>query len=232
MGIAEQISLRSRRRKLELFMEELRPTAETTVLDVGAHEQAFAESRESSTNNFFEEFYPWPERLTALGLHDGTGFTAHYPKIRYVQGDGLELPFADGEFDVVFSNAVVEHVGGVEQQRRFASEAARVGKRVFMTTPNRHFPIETHTKLPFVHWLPRSAEHKVYDALGRHWATKIDLLSARDFAALFPGKVRVKNLGMTLVAIVDYRTRSRARARRAAARRGAGSSHAASTRCP
>jgi SAM-dependent methyltransferase len=203
VGIADSVSLRSRKRKLELFMEELGPNAETTVLDVGAHEQAFGESRESSTNNFFEEFYPWPERLTALGLHDGTGFQAHYPTIRYVQGDGLELPFADDEFDIVFSNAVVEHVGGVEQQRRFVAEAVRVGKRVFMTTPNRHFPIETHTKLPLVHWLPRKAEHRVYDALGRHWATKIDLLSAKDFAALFPGPVRVKNLGMTLVAIVD-----------------------------
>jgi SAM-dependent methyltransferase len=203
MGLADTVSLRSRRKKLDLFLREIAPTEETTILDVGAHERAFGETPQSATDNFFEEFYPWPARITALGLHDGAGFKAHYPAIRYVQGDGLELPFGDGEFDVVFSNAVVEHVGGVENQRRFVAEAVRVGKRVFMTTPNRRFPIETHTKLPLVHWLPRRAEHRVYDALGKHWATKIDLLSARDFAALFPGPVRIENLGMTIVAIVD-----------------------------
>lgn len=203
VGLADTVSLRSRKRKLELFLAEMRPTAETTVLDVGAHEQAFAETTEASTNNFFEEFYPWPERITALGLHSGEGFRAHYPTIRYVQGDGLSLPFDDDAFDIVFSNAVIEHVGGVEQQRQFVAEATRVGKRSFLTTPNRRFPIETHTKLPFVHWLPQRLEHRVYDTLGRHWATKIDLLSAPDFRALYETPVRVKSLGMTLVAVTD-----------------------------
>src|SRR5512145_1253408 len=167
MRVADAISLRSRRRKLELFLEELHPTAETTVLDVGADELAFGEGDGCGTLNFFEEHYPWPERITALGLQDGSGFRVRYPGIRYVQGDACALPFADGEFDIVFSNAVIEHVGDRERQRQLVSEAVRVGRRVFIATPNRLFPIELHTRLPVVHWLPDRIAHSVYRSTGK-----------------------------------------------------------------
>ena len=203
MRIVDAVSLRSRRRKLRLFLEELRPTPETSVLDVGADELAFGEGDGCGTLNFFEEHYPWPERITALGLHDGSGFRARYPGIRYVQGDACELPFADSEFDIVFSNAVIEHVGDRERQRQLVSEAVRVGRRIFITTPNRRFPIEVHTRLPFVHWLPDRIAHRTYRALGKSSATEINLLSKSALAALFPGHVRIVNLGLTLVAIVD-----------------------------
>ena len=66
----------------------------------------------------------------------------------------MRCPFDDGSFDVVFSNAVIEHVGDRERQGQLVREALRVGRRVFLTTPNRWFPVEVHTRLPFVHWLP------------------------------------------------------------------------------
>ena len=203
MRLVDQVSLRSRRRKLQLFLEELHPTAETSVLDVGADELAFGEGDGCGTLNFFEEHYPWTERITALGLHDGTGFSARYPTIRYVQGDACALPFADGEFDIVFSNAVIEHVGDRELQQQLVSEAIRVGRRVFITTPNRRFPVEVHTRLPFVHWLPDRTAHRVYRAVGKSFATEVRLLSKPGLASLFPGRVRIVNLGLTLVAIVD-----------------------------
>jgi SAM-dependent methyltransferase len=203
MRLADAISLRSRERKLRLFLEELRPTSESTVLDVGADELRFGEGDGCGTLNFFEERYPWPERITALGLHDGEGFRARYPGIRYVQGDACALPFEDGAFDIVFSNAVIEHVGGRERQLAFVNEAIRVGRRLFITTPNRRFPIEVHTRLPLVHWLPDSLAHRAYRAVGKDFATDVDLLSRRSLASLFPGRVRVISLGLTLVAIVD-----------------------------
>jgi SAM-dependent methyltransferase len=203
MRLADAISLRSRRRKLRLFLDELGPTEETTVLDVGVDELPFGEGDGCGTLNFFEEHYPWPERITALGLYEGEGFRARYPRIRYVQGDACALPFGDGEFDIVFSNAVVEHVGDLERQRVFVSEAIRVGRRVFITTPNRGFPIEVHTKLPFVHWLPDRQAHRVYDSLGKQFAKQLRILSRRELESLFPGRVRIVNLGLTLVAIVD-----------------------------
>ena len=204
MRLADEISLRSRRRKLALFLEAIAPTAETTVLDLGVDDIGFGDPAFGGcgTINHFEEHYPWPERITALGLGTGERFRERYPHVRYVQGDALELPFADGEFDVVFSNAVVEHVGGRERQRRFVEEALRVARRAFVTTPNRWFPLEVHTLLPLVHWLPEPLAHRAYDLVRKPWAKENHLLGPGDLRGLFPGDVRVVNLGMTLAAIV------------------------------
>jgi SAM-dependent methyltransferase len=203
MRLADSISLRSRQRKLRLFLDELQPSADTSVLDVGADELGFGDGDGCGTMNFFEERYPWPERVTALGVHEGEAFRTRYPHIRYVRGDACALPFPDGSFDIVFSNAVIEHLGGRARQRQFVSEALRVGRRVFITTPNRRFPVEVHTRLPVVHWLPDAVSHRVYRAAGKAFATDVDLLTKRSLASLFPGRVRVVSLGMTLVAIVD-----------------------------
>ena len=203
MRLADAISLRSRRRKLALFLELMKPDAGTTVLDVGVDEISLGEAGGHggcTTHNFFEERYPWPDRITALGLHDGSRFRERYPHIAYVQGDACALPFGDGSFDVVHSNAVIEHVGGRERQETFVREAVRVGRRVFLTTPNRWFPVELHTRLPLVHWLPESLSTRAYHLAGKPWATENHLLSAGELRSLFPAPVRVHNLGMTLVA--------------------------------
>ena len=204
MTLADAVSLRSRRRKLRIFFDELRPTAETTVLDIGADEVGFGGNGGEagcSTHNFFEEHYPWPGQLTALGQHDGERFRRRYPAVTYVRGDACALPFPDHAFDIVFSNAVIEHVGGPLRQQAFIVEALRVGRRVFLTTPNRWFPLEVHTRLPLVHWLPDGAAHRAYDLVGKGWAKENHLLGPRDLRALFPRPVRIVNLGMTLVAI-------------------------------
>ena len=204
MRLADAISLRSRRRKLALFLEVMGPTPATTVLDVGVDEVSLGDAGGQSgctTHNLLEERYPWPERLTALGLHDGARFRERYPQIAYVQGDACALPFADGAFDVVHSNAVIEHVGGRERQEAFVREALRVGRRVFVTTPNRWFPIEVHTRLPLVHWLPEGPAGRAYDLAGKSWARENRLLGPSDLRVLFPGPVEIRNLGLTLVAI-------------------------------
>jgi len=108
---------------LDLFLRELQPTPDTTVLDVGADELGFGEGGGCGTLNFFEERYPFPERITALGLHDGRGFAARYPDVRYVQGDACDLPFADGAFDVV----VMQHIAmQIAEKDQLFDECARV----------------------------------------------------------------------------------------------------------
>ncbi len=207
MRLVDAISLRSRRRKLGLFLETIRPTAETTVLDIGVDDVGFGEIEVTEhgscgTLNYFEQAYPWPERVTALGQHEGTRFTARYPAVRYVQGNGAALPFEDASFDVVYSNAVIEHVGGLEAQRRFVAEALRVAPRAFITTPNRWFPVDVHTRLPLLHWLPEPLAHRGYELAGKPWAKENRLLGPGDLEELFPDGTRIVNLGMTLAAIV------------------------------
>jgi hypothetical protein len=64
------------------------------------------------------------------------------------------LPFRDSEVDIVISNAVVEHVCNRRQQAEFMSDLSCVAKAFFVTTPNRWFPVEHHTGLPLLHYLP------------------------------------------------------------------------------
>jgi len=189
--------MRSREDKLRLFHDLLRPGPETTVLDVGVTDAPFGSG---STDNFFEAMYLWPERITAVGNTGLERFRQAFPLVTIVQADGRELPFADGAFDVAFSNAVVEHVaGGRDGQRRFVHELCRVAGQVFVTTPNRFFPLEVHTLLPFAHWFPHGPRERLIRLRG--FVDVLDPLGPRELASLFPYPVRVLNRGMTLVAV-------------------------------
>jgi hypothetical protein len=190
--------MRSRERKLRLFVELFQPGPKTSVVDVGVTDAPFGAG---SSDNFFEALYPWPEQITAVGRTELDRFAVAFPRVRAIRSDGRDLPFADDEFELGFSNAVVEHVaGGREGQRRFVEELCRVAERVFVTTPNRFFPLDPHTLLPFAHWLPNGAAR---DRLlrARGFDDVLDPLGPRELARLFPYPVRVINTGMTLVAV-------------------------------
>ena len=90
----------------------------------------------------------------------------------------------------------------IGEMQAFADQAMRVGRRVFVTTPNRWVPVELHTRLPLVHWLPEPAAHRVYDLVRKPWAKENHLLGPGNLERLFRGRARIVNLGMTLVAIV------------------------------
>lgn len=181
MSLAYRISGFNRRRKWEQFVDWARPGAQLRVLDVG-----FSDREYSPTDNFLEKHYPYPQQITALGIDEPVEFPERYPRVRVVQYDGGEFPFADGEFDVCWSNAVVEHVGNRPRQLRFLREINRVARAGFITTPNRHFPIEVHTRTPLLHFLPRSWFECYLRCVGKKWATGdyMHLLSHGDLCRL------------------------------------------------
>lgn len=203
-SIAARVSLWNRERKMRLFQETMRPDAETTVVDVGVGDTGFStEEGLAQTHNFFEAMYPWPERITAVSDVPLPRFAELFPAVRCVRADGRELPFEDDAFDIAFSNAVIEHVGGRDDQRRFVHELCRVARRVFISTPNRWFPVETHTLLPVAHWLPPGPRNAVFRALGQTGWADLNLLSSRQLVALFPepARVRVVESRITVTAV-------------------------------
>lgn len=118
---------------------------------------------------------------------------------QWVVADGCRLPFADGEFDCVFCNSVIEHVAPGLRREAFAREIQRVGRGYFVQSPDRCFPFEPHLLLPFVHWLPAEARKRI-DLRGglagmtqkshggsKRSACDVDLLRLADMKALFPG---------------------------------------------
>ena len=104
---------------------------------------------------------------------------------------GRELPSADRSFDFVHSSAVLKHVGNRDRHQIFLREAWRVARKgIFMTTPNRWFPVEFHTVLPLVHWLPVSVFHWLLVRLGKDFFAReenLNLLSRRELAMLARG---------------------------------------------
>ncbi len=135
-----------------------------------------------------------------------------------VQGDARNMDaFNDQEFDVVFSNSVIEHVGGYDQQCQMANEVKRVGKSYFIQTPNRFFPIEPHFLLPFFQFLPLGLKIflvRHFD-IGWHKRTpnkqkaaqlvnSIRLLTEKELKKLFPGAniYKEKLFGLTKSLIV------------------------------
>jgi hypothetical protein len=70
----------------------------------------------------------------------------------FVYGDGTRLPFCDGAFEIAHSNSVIEHLGTWETQVAFSRELRRVGRKVWVQTPAKTFPVESHTFDPIWHW--------------------------------------------------------------------------------
>jgi SAM-dependent methyltransferase len=125
---------------MQRFIEDFAITPQTRILDIGG------------------TIYNWTlapirPRLTLLNMPRASEPAPE--GVDRVAADGCVLPFADGAFDVVFTNSVIEHLTTSARQQQFASEVTRVGKRYYVQTPNRWFPVETHLLTPFVHYLPK-----------------------------------------------------------------------------
>lgn len=185
MGFARRISTVARQRVYDLFLQTMQPKPQDRLLDIGTSDDTGIES------NMLEQLYPYRENLTCASLTDGKLILAAYPGVHHVRIVASEpLPFGDNEFDIVYSNAVLEHVGSRLQQGQFIAEMCRVAPRRFLAVPNRGFPIESHTCLPLLHYLPKPWFRRLlrgtrYDSWSHE--KNLNYVSASDLRAMWPG---------------------------------------------
>jgi len=178
-SIPARLAAYQRRRMFQRFMRAFATIPRPTIVDVGVT------SNESyALDNFLEVLYPEKSAITAVGLEDGSHLEERYPGLRFVKVSAGALPFDDGEFDVAHSSAVIEHVGSRRNQADFLRELWRVARRgVFVTTPNRWFPVELHTTLPLAHWLPPRVFRALLSQIGHHFYAQevnLNLMSSGD----------------------------------------------------
>jgi len=128
---------------------------------------------------------------------------AAYPQItfRHIEPKA-RLPFEDDAFDIAYSNAVIEHVGGLAERRAFIEEHLRVAKAVFITFPNRWFPVEYHTGIPLLHYSPALFRTVLSRTKLRVWsdARNVDFLDARQVSAEWPSHAKPKMIQTGLLA--------------------------------
>src|SRR5579883_3403710 len=154
-GPAAALAGLQRRGMFEKFLRACGVQPTDTIIDVGAtSDQTYEHS------NYVEAWYPHKRQITAVGIDDAS-------------------------FDFAHSSAVIEHVGSRAQQAQLLCELWRVCRKgLFVTTPNRWFPIEFHTCLPLAHWLPAGAFRAMLRAAGLTMLAdeaNLNLLSRRDF---------------------------------------------------
>jgi hypothetical protein len=172
-SIGDRAAYNARLRMYRALSGEVDLQSVANILDVGV-----TADKENISSNFFENIYPYPGRITALSDQDASWMEEKYEGLKFVKGDALRMPFANGSFDLVFSSAVIEHVGSAENQAKFVKECCRVARRyVFITTPNRYYPMELHTALPFIHWLPKPIHRRILRLVGNDYLAREENLN-------------------------------------------------------
>lgn len=134
---SNSVSSGLRTKRFNWFLETIKPNKISKILDVGGTEAIWLGTG-------------LEKQVTLLNI----GFKKREPQFNYVVGDACNMKFIDGEFDIIYSNSVIEHVGNFERQTQFAKEVVRVGKSHWIQTPYKHFPIEPHFLFPLFQYLP------------------------------------------------------------------------------
>jgi SAM-dependent methyltransferase len=174
--IATPLAARARARRHTRFFALTRLAPGARVLDVGCG-QIGLRAIEPALD------------VTGVDIAERPGYPG--PFVRADASAGL--PFADGQFDLVYCSSVIEHVPP-SRRAAFASEVRRVGRGWLVQTPAFSFPIEPHSLLPAAHWLP-VALRRPYWRLGAagEWE-EISLLRRSEMEELF-GPARAERLG-------------------------------------
>ncbi len=158
-------------------MNEFKPTASSKILDVGG-----------TLMNW--NLTDCDSQITLLNLHETKEMHSLPSNFSFVTGNGIALQYTNEEFDICYSNSVIEHVGSLENQAKFADETRRVGRSVWVQTPARSFFFEPHLLTPFVHFFPISLQHRLlrnFTVWG--WLTR----PTRDEVEKFLSEVRLLN---------------------------------------
>jgi hypothetical protein len=180
-ALMRPFSRRSRNKRMRTYVSLMGIREGMSVLDLGGQPGIW-------------DSVEWILDITILnlpGIAESTSESRH--RIRYVEGDACCVEeFESGQFDTVFSNSVIEHVGPEARQVEFGHEVRRLGRSYWVQTPAKSFPIEAHCGMPFWWFYPAWARRYLVERWRRRlpaWSQMVEetrVLSKRDMQRLFP----------------------------------------------
>ena len=194
-SLSERLTIAARDRIYDDFIRCCRPAPDDTILDVGVSDVV------NDAANMLERKYPYPDRITALGLGGGDEFRAAFPGVAYARIEPNQpFPYPDKSFAIAASNAVLEHVGSTGNQAFFVGELMRVARKVFISVPNRHFPVEHHTAIPLLHFWDATFAAACRWLGKQEWADEknLILMSKNRLTSLGPAGARIDYTGLRL----------------------------------
>ena len=176
--IFKKILLKSRIKIFDIFKENIKFNKDSKILDVGT-----APILESYENIIFHQ-YKWKNNITGFSNQNCKILKEKFKLNKFIKGDAKNIKLKKNSFDISFCSATIEHVGNYKSQKKLISELFRVSRKyVFLTTPNRSFPIDFHTKLPLIHLLPKKIHRKILKFLKLDYFASeknLNLLFSRD----------------------------------------------------
>lgn len=189
-SIATKLGINVRDKMVNFFMSLMDDMSCALIVDLGVTSEL------DSSANYLEQVYPYPSNITCLGIEDFPDIIEKYPGVSFLKViPGQKLPFKDGHFNYLYSNAVIEHVGTRADQKKFVDECLRVSNYFFITTPYKWFPVEMHTQIPFLHYLPPRVFRYLLKKLGEDFYSEesnLNLLDKAAFLSLFPQNISVQ----------------------------------------
>jgi len=200
------VGQRMRARRWDWFSSQFPDIASMSIIDLGGTAEAWLRSPIR------------PASVHVVNLEpEATAPTADWIRADY--GDACDLPdnIRNSSYDLVFSNSVLEHVGGHAQRMRFAEAVHKLANVHWIQTPYRYFPIEPHWIFPGFQFLPLTVRAE----LSQQWplahtksanrqegleaAMGVELVSRSEMAYYFPSSVieaeRFVGIAKSLVAI-------------------------------
>lgn len=172
-------TIKARNNFFKYFIENTDYTIDKSVIDIGTTPSLDDE------NNVFLAHVKDNKNVSCLSNQDCSILKKKYTNIKDIFiGHGQNMKLEDNSFDISHSNAVIEHIGSYENQISLIKDMTRISKNyVFIQTPNRYYPIEFHTNLPFIHWLPKNMYHKLLRLFKLEFYSKeenLNLLTKKD----------------------------------------------------
>ena len=196
------LGARMRARRWEVFSSAFPDLRDAKLLDLGGGPR------------FWRNAPLHPAHVTSVNL---SAAEADEPWITHIVGDACEIGDL-GAFDIVFSNSLIEHVGGHERRVRLAELVVTSAPRYWVQTPYRYFPVEPHFVVPGMQFLPLGARA----AIAQRWHAGprrispdqaltmvewIDLIGIRQLRSYFPqARIEVERLGGLPKSIIAVKT--------------------------
>ena len=182
-SIFKKITINARNEFFRIFKENTKYSISKSIIDIGTTPSLDAEQ------NILLDRTKKNQNITCLSNQNCKILSKKYPNIkRFITIDGKSTKLPNNSFDIVHSNATIEHVGSRANQVLFIKECLRISKKkVFIQTPNRFYPLDFHTTLPLIHWLPKNIHRKILKIIGLNFYASeknLNLLSENDIISM------------------------------------------------